>query len=90
MSLIPSIKILSICITLTVCVIGEISTTPVELKRQNIEIKARVANDAAFEKRIEIAKTLTSTAGQVLEQHDVFYKVSNGRLKLRVEVSNYS
>ncbi|XP_055300748.1 uncharacterized protein LOC129567662 [Sitodiplosis mosellana] len=63
----------------------KMSGTAVEPKKRNIEIKARIANDAGYAKRVEIAKTLTKTAGEVLKQRDVFYKVSNGRLKLRVQ-----
>lgn len=58
----------------------------VEAKKRNIEIKARIGDDAGFAKRIEIAKKLTNTSGAVLNQRDVFYKVPNGRLKLRMEV----
>lgn len=62
------------------------SNTTVEPSKRNIEIKARIVNDAGFEKRVEIAKSLTSTGGEILIQRDVFYKVSNGRLKLRMQV----
>lgn len=58
----------------------------VEGTKRNIEIKARIADDAAFAKRVEIAKKLTNTNGEVLNQRDVFYKVANGRLKLRMQV----
>ena len=57
-----------------------------EPEQRNIEIKARLANDAAYEKRVGIAKQLTNTDGMILNQRDVFYKVNNGRLKLRMEV----
>lgn len=63
--------------------------TTVEPKRRNIEIKARIADDAGYEKRVEIAKTLTNTVGEVLNQRDVFYNVTNGRLKLRIQVRNF-
>lgn len=62
------------------------SDVKVESTKRNIEIKARIANDAGFEKRIEIAKKLTNTESQILNQRDVFYKVANGRLKLRMQV----
>lgn len=62
------------------------SATTIEPKRRNIEIKARIADDADYENRVEIAKNLTNTAGEVLNQRDVFYNVSNGRLKLRIQV----
>lgn len=58
----------------------------VEPTKRNIEIKARIADDAGFERRVKIAKKLTSTDGEILKQRDVFYKVANGRLKLRVQV----
>ena len=58
----------------------------IEPEKRNIEIKARLANEVAYEKRVEIAKKLTSTEGMILNQRDVFYKVNNGRLKLRIEV----
>lgn len=66
------------------------STKTVEPKKRNIEIKARIANDAGYEKRVKIAKTLTSTVGEVLKQRDVFYNVSTGRLKLREQVKIHS
>lgn len=49
---------------------------------RNIEIKARICDNHAFERKIEIAKKLT-TNYSVLKQRDVFYNVANGRLKLR-------
>lgn len=58
----------------------------IEAKKRNIEIKARIGSDAGYEKRVEIAKSLTKSNGEVLNQRDVFYKVANGRLKLRVQV----
>ena len=64
----------------------KMSATTVEPKKRNIEIKARIADDAGYEKRVEIAKTLTNIAGEVLNQRDVFYNVTNGRLKLRIQV----
>lgn len=60
--------------------------TSIEPEKRNIEIKARLADDAAYEKRVAIAKQLTNTDGMILNQRDVFYKVNNGRLKLRMEV----
>lgn len=50
---------------------------------RNIEIKARLGNDEQFERRVQIARKLTSTEGKLIEQHDVFYNVTQGRLKLR-------
>lgn len=54
--------------------------------KRNIEIKARIGSDEEFHKRVEIAKKLTNTDGQILKQRDVFYNVSAGRLKLRMQV----
>lgn len=62
------------------------SNTSLEPEKRNVEIKARLADDAAYEKRVEIAKKLTNTDGMILNQRDVFYKVNTGRLKLRMEV----
>lgn len=50
---------------------------------RNIEIKARLGSDEQFERRVQIARDLTSTQGQLIVQHDVFYNVTEGRLKLR-------
>lgn len=50
---------------------------------RNIEIKARISNNTDFEDRIKIAKELTSTDGELIKQHDVFFKTTNNRLKLR-------
>jgi len=47
---------------------------------RNIEIKARVADLEAIRQR---AAGLTSHAGEIIEQRDTFFRVSNGRLKLR-------
>lgn len=56
--------------------------------RRNIEIKAKLANEKEFKEKVEIAKKLTENQqGEILVQHDVFFKVPNGRLKLRYEVS---
>lgn len=55
-------------------------------EKRNIEIKARIADDDEFRKRVDIAKQLTKTEGQILKQRDVFYKVPAGRLKLRIQV----
>ncbi len=50
--------------------------------KRNIEIKARITDGKEFERKIEIAKTLT-TNYSVIKQRDVFFNVTNGRLKLR-------
>lgn len=56
------------------------SETPKTLR--NIEIKARIADRAEFERKIEIAKKLTTNYSKI-EQRDVFFNVTSGRLKLR-------
>ena len=54
--------------------------------KRNIEIKAKLTQQE-FEEKLEIAKDLTGqTQPEILNQHDVFFKVPNGRLKLRYEV----
>jgi adenylate cyclase class IV len=54
--------------------------------KRNIEIKAKLTQKE-FEEKVEIAKQLTGkTQPEILNQHDVFFKVPNGRLKLRYEV----
>lgn len=63
---------------------------PVIQAKRNIEIKARIQNEQEFEKRINIAKELTKTEAEILIQHDIFYNVREGRLKLRIEVSFFS
>lgn len=56
---------------------------------RNIEIKARISNNTDFKDRIQIAKELTSTEGELIKQHDVFFKTTTNRLKLRyLEVAN--
>lgn len=58
--------------------------------KRNVEIKAKLTQKE-FEEKMEIAKELTGITGksqpEILNQHDVFFKVPNGRLKLRYEVS---
>lgn len=51
--------------------------------QRNIEIKARLYNEENFNKTIAISKNLTKADGQLIQQHDVFFQSSNGRLKLR-------
>ncbi|MFO7776076.1 MAG: class IV adenylate cyclase [Candidatus Hydrogenedentota bacterium] len=48
---------------------------------RNVEIKARVWDADAMQRRIEEA---AGTKGQLMEQEDVFFPCPNGRLKLRV------
>uniref|UniRef100_A0A2M4C1P9 Putative adenylyl cyclase n=1 Tax=Anopheles marajoara TaxID=58244 RepID=A0A2M4C1P9_9DIPT len=54
-----------------------------DLTLRNVEIKARLDGEGGFERRIAIAKQLTGTDGELILQNDVFFNVSNGRLKLR-------
>lgn len=51
--------------------------------QRNTEIKCRVGSDEEFQKKIEIAKKLTSNNGTILRQDDVFFNCNSGRLKLR-------
>lgn len=61
---------------------------PSESKR-NIEIKAKLADEEEFNEKVSIAKEITGeSAAVVIVQHDVFFSVPNGRLKLRYEVSD--
>lgn len=53
------------------------------LPSRNIEIKARLSAEGRFEELVERARKLTGTNGQLFYQHDVYYKVAEGRLKLR-------
>lgn len=57
------------------------------MDQRNIEIKAKLADISEFEEKIRIAKELTGQHGEVIVQHDVFFKVPNGRLKMRFESS---
>lgn len=50
---------------------------------RNTEIKCRIGSDEEFQKKIEIAKNLTSNNGTILKQDDVFFNCNSGRLKLR-------
>lgn len=53
---------------------------------RNIEIKAKIANETEFNEKVEIAKKLTGEKeAEIINQHDVFFKVPQGRLKLRFE-----
>lgn len=47
---------------------------------RNVEIKAKVRNLTAI---IEKAKKLSDINCEVIKQHDTFFKVPQGRLKLR-------
>lgn len=71
--------------------ISTLNTTDLEPVSRNIEIKARLGADTEFERCLEIARNLTKTDGTKIEQYDVFYNVSQGRLKLRYEkVTTYA
>lgn len=48
---------------------------------RNIEIKATLHNKQDI---ISQLKTITNTEGEVIIQHDTFYKVPDGRLKMRI------
>lgn len=47
---------------------------------RNVEIKAKVHSVSDF---LERAAKLSGSEGQIIEQEDTFYKVPQGRLKLR-------
>jgi adenylate cyclase class IV len=47
---------------------------------RNVEIKARVADLGALRRRVE---SLTGDEPEVIDQHDTFFHVAHGRLKLR-------
>lgn len=56
--------------------------------KRNIEIKAKLADESEFNEKVAIAKQLTGEKqAEIIVQHDVFFNVPNGRLKLRYEVS---
>ncbi|GAB0095761.1 uncharacterized protein DMENIID0001_111820 [Sergentomyia squamirostris] len=50
---------------------------------RNVEVKASLGTDENFNRCIEIARKLCSSDGEVIRQHDVFFKATSGRLKLR-------
>ena len=50
---------------------------------RNIEIKAQLHSQEEFLEKCEIAEELTSKKAEIIPQHDVFFNVTNGRLKLR-------
>lgn len=56
--------------------------------KRNIEIKAKLADESEFNEKVAIASQLTGEKqAEIIVQHDVFFNVPNGRLKLRYEVS---
>ena len=50
---------------------------------RNIEIKAQLLNKAEFDEKVKIAYDLTGAEAEEIKQHDVFFNVTTGRLKLR-------
>lgn len=52
---------------------------------QNIEIKARLSD---ISQAIEMAKSISNSAGKTLKQTDYFFQCAEGRLKLRVFSDN--
>jgi predicted adenylyl cyclase CyaB len=48
---------------------------------QNVEIKSRAVD---FSKQNEIAKSISGGEPEIIQQEDIFFNVSAGRLKLRV------
>ena len=56
---------------------------------RNIEIKAKI--DQNFDEFIKLVnKIADGSKCEILNQHDIFYKSPNGRLKLRTIDSNVS
>ena len=55
--------------------------------RQNVEIKARAP--AGLDRLRDIARRLSGSDGEILEQEDVFFHVPKGRLKLRILRPDY-
>ena len=53
----------------------------------NLELKARVENHEAIK---HILKNIGATFEKILDQKDIYYKVEDGLLKLRIENGNYS
>ena len=53
----------------------------------NLELKARVENHEAIK---HILKNIGATFEKILDQIDIYYKVEDGLLKLRIENGNYS
>ncbi|XP_054725637.1 uncharacterized protein LOC129235680 [Anastrepha obliqua] len=61
--------------------------TSIPCDERNIEIKARVGSDQEFESKFQIARELTKSTGELLEQKDVFFNIldetDGTRFKLR-------
>ncbi|KAF2344162.1 CYTH-like domain [Trinorchestia longiramus] len=51
--------------------------------RRNVEIKAKIHD---FDHFLLLAKDVSGSNASVLEQSDVFFNVSKGRLKLRTKI----
>jgi adenylate cyclase class IV len=52
---------------------------------KNIEIKAKVGSDEAFENLLKLGRELSGKEPDTITQHDTFFNVPQGRLKLREE-----
>ena len=57
---------------------------------RNIEIKAEIKSQSDFDDKVEIAKKLCKSTGEIIEQRDIFFNSSKGRLKLRYLKVNIS
>ncbi|XP_055632796.1 uncharacterized protein LOC129773225 [Toxorhynchites rutilus septentrionalis] len=57
--------------------------TGVDVPSRNVEIKARLSDEECFQRKVDIAKKLTGSSGEIIKQHDVFFNSLKGRLKLR-------
>ena len=53
----------------------------------NLELKARVENHEVVK---QVLKNIGSKFEKTLNQKDIYYKIENGLLKLRIENGNYS
>ena len=53
----------------------------------NLELKARVENHEVVK---QVLKNIGSKFEKMLNQRDIYYKIENGLLKLRIENGNYS
>lgn len=53
---------------------------------RNVEIKAKASNWAH---QLELAQQMADRGPEHLQQHDIFYQVPQGRLKLRIFPDNY-
>jgi len=54
--------------------------------RRNVEIKVKLEDEKEFNEKVAIAQQLTGQSkAEIIVQHDVFFEVPKGRLKLRYE-----